>query len=62
MKEQHFIIVEWPDSQELMELDGFEENTCLINDNKFIEENLSIISSAYFVNIDWMEKHNLVNK
>lgn len=50
MKE--FIVVAWPDSQDLMGLDGFRENSYLVNDDKGFEE---FGSSAYFVNKEWYE-------
>ena len=48
-----FVIVAWPEVQDLMECEGFEENSCLINDGALCEE---YGSSAYFVNEDWLEK------
>lgn len=47
-----FVIVSWPDVQELMDEDGFEDNSCLINDDKFYE---IYGDSAYFVNEDWLK-------
>lgn len=35
-----------------MELEGFEENSYLINDEKGIEK---LGSSAYFVNTEWLK-------
>jgi len=49
-----YIIVCWPDSQMLMELDGFRDNCCLINDSSFVD---SFDSSAYFVNEVWHAKN-----
>lgn len=47
-----FIIVTWPESQELMDEPGFQVNSFLIND----EKGLKIYgSSAYFVNKTWYE-------
>lgn len=40
-----YILITWPDSQDLMDYDWFEE-CILMNDNKHLEE---IGSSAYFV-------------
>lgn len=54
-----FEIVCWPDIQALMELDGFNENAYLINDEKGLEE---YGSSAYFVNSDWLRKNTLKNR
>jgi len=57
MKEE-FIVVTWPDSQDLMELDGFRENSYLINDEKGLDD---FGSSAYFVNKKWYEAKNNEN-
>lgn len=46
-----FVVVTWPDSQDLMDREGFRENSYLINDNKGIKD---FGSSAYFVNEDWL--------
>lgn len=54
-----FEIVCWPDIQVLMELDGFNENAYLINDEKGLEE---YGSSAYFVNSDWLRKNTKDNQ
>lgn len=45
-------LILWPNSQCLMELDGFEENSSLADCEKFG-------SSAYFVSINWLLEHNL---
>ena len=50
-----YIIVCWPDSQILMELPGFQDNCCLINDDKFLD---IYGSSAYFVNQKWLSGEN----
>ena len=48
-----YIIICWPESQELMELDGFRENCSLING----ERGLDIYGySAYLVDKDWYDK------
>lgn len=44
-------IITWPEVQELMELDGFRENSYLINDEKGMED---FGSSAYFVSVNWL--------
>lgn len=54
MDKDTFEVVCWPDSQMLMELDGFEENSYLVNDDKGL---LEFGSSAYFVNRKWLEKN-----
>ena len=38
----------------LIELDGFEENSYLVNDDRGL---LEFGSSAYFVNRKWLEEH-----
>ena len=50
-----YTIVEWPDSQELMNEEGFEENCYLVNDAKGIEE---FGYCAYFVNKEWLDRIN----
>lgn len=47
-----YTVVMWPEVQGLMEIDGFRENSYLINDDKGISE---FGSSAYFVDVDWLE-------
>ena len=53
MDKDTFEVVCWPESQMLMELDGFEENSYLVNDDKGL---LEFGSSAYFVNRKWLEE------
>ena len=49
-----YIIICWPDSQELMERDGFSENCSLING----ERGLDIYGScAYLVDKDWYDAY-----
>jgi hypothetical protein len=45
-------VITWPDIQDLMVEDGFEEHSYLINDNKGMED---YGSSAYFVDVDWYQ-------
>lgn len=52
-----YVVVTWPDSQDLMTKAGFRENSYLINDDKGIED---FGSSAYFVDEDWL--NNADNK
>ena len=54
MDKDTFEVVCWPESQMLMELDGFEENSYLVNDDRGL---LEFGSSAYFVNRKWLEEH-----
>ena len=51
MSQQTYIIITWPESQELMDLPGFRENSYLINDDKGITD---FGSSAYFVRKGWL--------
>ena len=46
-----FVVIEWPEIQELMDLEGFEENSHLILDEKGLDK---YGSSAYFVNEKWL--------
>lgn len=47
-----YIIVQWPESQELMEEEDFQDNAFLINDEKGLEK---FGSSAFFVDEKWYE-------
>lgn len=49
---EDFEIIEWPDIQTFMEIDGFEENSALIEPN----ENIGIGSSTYLVSKEWLRK------
>ena len=53
MDKETFEVVCWPESQMLMELDGFEENSYLVNDDRGL---LEFGSSAFFVNRKWLEE------
>ena len=53
MDKDTFEVVCWPESQMLMELDGFEENSYLVNDDMGL---LEFGSSAFFVNRKWLEE------
>ena len=53
MDKETFEVVCWPESQMLMELDGFEENSYLVNDDRSL---LELGSSAFFVNRKWLEE------
>lgn len=48
-----YVVVTWPESQDLMTKAGFRQNSYLINDDKGIED---FGSSAYFVDEDWLNK------
>ena len=51
--EDRFIVVTWPDIQNLMVFEDFNENACLINDQPFLDE---YGSSAYFVRESWFNE------
>lgn len=48
-----YVAVSWPESQDLMEKEGFDENSYLINDDKGLED---FGPSSYFVNKEWLNK------
>jgi hypothetical protein len=48
-----YIVINWPDVQELMDKEGFREHSYLVNDEKGIED---FGSSAYFVDVEWLKK------
>ena len=47
-----YVVITWPDIQDYMDLDGFEENSYLVNDEQGIED---FGSSAYFVDEEWLD-------
>ena len=49
--EDSFEIIGWPDIQAYMDLEGFEENSTLINQN----DNIGIGSSTYLISKDWLK-------
>lgn len=51
--EDDFTIIQWPDIQAFMDIEGFNTNACLANDNYFLD---IYGSSAYFVNKNWLNK------
>lgn len=48
-----YTVVTWPDSQNLMDREGFRENSYLVNDEQGLAD---FGSSAYFVNVEWLQK------
>lgn len=44
-----YIIIDWPDIQHYMDLEGFEENSSLLTPN----DNMGISSSTYLINKEW---------
>lgn len=53
--EDTYTIVTFPDVQELMEIEGFDENSHPINDDPLLSK---VGSSAYFVNSKWLDDMN----
>lgn len=53
--ENKFIIVTWPESQNLYDIEGFLENCCLVNDCGHFSDTYG--AAAYFVNEDWYRSH-----
>ena len=51
MNEDMFVVVMWPDVQEYQELEGFDDNSILINDYPLLEE---YGDSAYMVRYNWL--------
>lgn len=47
--EDLFTVVTWPESQDLMELEGFEDNAILINDEPFLTEYGAIKDIVNFI-------------
>lgn len=47
-----FIIITWPESQMLFDIDGFQENSLLINDGPLYDE---FGDSAYMVRQSWIK-------
>lgn len=48
---EEFIVIPWPEVQELMNKEGFRENSCLVNDSPLYEE---FGDQAYFVRKQWI--------
>ncbi len=48
-----YIVITWPEIQELQDVNGFNENAYLINDEQGLTD---FGSSAYFVNKEWYNK------
>lgn len=53
MTSELFVVIMWPDIQEYMEIEGFEDNSHLINDEVGLDK---YGFSAYFVNKAWLEE------
>ena len=52
---EKYVVVRWPESQELMEEKGFESHSYLISDEDGIED---FGNSAFFVEEKWYKKVN----
>lgn len=50
---ERYIVVRWPEIQDLMSCEGFKSHSYLINDDKGMED---FGSSAYFVDEDWYNR------
>lgn len=48
---EDYEIIGWPDIQDIMDLEGFEENATLIEPN----DNMGIGSSTYLVDKEWLK-------
>lgn len=48
---EDYVIVGWPEIQELMGEEGFDENTTLITPN----DSMGVGSSTYLVNKEWLD-------
>ena len=51
---EDYVIVDWPDIQELMDAEGFFDNAALIEPNYA----MGIGSSTYLVDKEWLESFN----
>jgi hypothetical protein len=49
--EDLYVPVMWPEIQYLMELEGFQDNSYLINDDRGMDD---FGSSAYMINFKWL--------
>ena len=50
---EKYIAISWPESQELMDKEGFESHSYLINDDRGLED---FGSQAYFVDELWYDR------
>ena len=55
MGKKKFVVVCWPESQELMDIEGFEDHSHLINDEIGL---MDYGSCAYFVDEEWLEENS----
>jgi len=52
IKEDDYVLIEWPDIQFYMDKEGFKEHSCLANDEWVLD---TYGSSTYFVNKKWIQ-------
>lgn len=52
--ENLFTVITWPESQELLEIEGFEENSILINDGPLYDQ---YGDATYLVSLDFLMQH-----
>ena len=57
--EDLFTVVTWPESQELLEIEGFEENSILINDGPLYEQ---YGDGAYLVAMEFLIQNSKNNE
>lgn len=57
--EDLFTVVTWPESQELLEIEGFEENSILINDGPLYEQ---YGYGAYLVSLEFLTQNSKNNE
>ena len=55
MDNNTFIVITFPEVQSLQEIQGFKDNSHLINDEPLVSE---YGNSAYFVRLSWLKKQN----
>ena len=55
---EKYVAVSWPESQELMDKEGFESHSYLINDDRGLED---FGSQAYFVDELWYDRVQRLN-
>ena len=56
---EKYVVVRWPESQELMDEKGFESHSYPINDDQGLED---FGSQAYFVDELWYDRVNRLNR
>lgn len=54
---EDYVIIGWPDIQEYMDEEGFEENSALITPN----DSMGISSSTYLIDKEWLKELETYN-